>query len=94
MLSRFLIPKEEVASLKFLMDDVLTNNNDRAKRKISLMRALTLGNAEQSKVQIVLRDATGIKVVHTTIWGVTDQNIILKYGMVIPIRSVVYIEIV
>lgn len=46
-----------------------------------------LGN-NKIKVKIIFQDSEGKKVVDTSIWGITEQNIILKGTTIIPIRSI------
>lgn len=88
-----LIEKEEVESLHFPSEDVLTTENDKAQRKIAVDRAISLGNLEHYKVKIYFADAEGEKLVHTTIWAVTDEAIVLKQNVVIPFKRIIKLEI-
>jgi len=38
--------------------------------------------------KILFEDASELKRVETTIWGITDKNIILKRGTIIPIQRI------
>ncbi|HTF05186.1 MAG TPA: hypothetical protein VK826_14255 [Bacteroidia bacterium] len=82
------IDKEFVRDLSFPKDDVLLSMDERRKRRLELDRALILGNVDHSKVKIYFTDNEGFKQVETTIWAVTEERIILKSGMVIPIRRI------
>ena len=82
------IDKEFVRDLSFPKDDVLTSAEERRQRRMELDRALILGNVDHSKVKIFFSDNEGFKQVETTIWAVTEERIILKSGMVIPIRRI------
>ena len=82
------IDKEFVRDLSFPKDDVLISMDERRKRRLELDRALILGNVDHSKVKIYFTDNEGFKQVETTIWAVTEERIILKSGMVIPIRRI------
>jgi hypothetical protein len=82
------IDKEFVRDLSFPKDDVLLSMDERRKRRLELDRALILGNVDHSKVRIYFTDNEGLKQVETTIWAVTEERIILKSGMVIPIRRI------
>ncbi len=82
------IDKETVCNLSFPKDDVLSSIEERRKRRVELDRALILGNVDHSKVKIYFTDNDGYKQVETTIWAVTEERIILKSGMVIPIRRI------
>jgi len=74
--------------LHFLKKDVLEEREDIARRKQELDRALSLGNLEQSKIKIFFEDDASKKMVETTIWGVTEERVILKQGVVIPIQRI------
>ena len=49
---------------------------------------MKLGNSKKFKVHIIFEDKEGLKKVETTIWGVTEKNIILKRGTLIPIHRI------
>lgn len=78
------IAKENIKKLSFLNCDVLQSKNKINERQIELERAMSLGNLEQVKVKIFFEDDKEKLFVDTTIWAVTDENIILKQGLVIP----------
>lgn len=82
------IDKEFVRDLSFPKEDVLATIEERRLRRLELDRALILGNVDHSKVKILFSDGEGLKQVETTIWAVTEERIILKSGMVIPIRRI------
>lgn len=82
------IAKEQVNDLRFPSTEVLQDRDDIRKRRMDLERALVLGNLEKSKVRIVFEDEGGMKMVETTIWSLTDDRVILKGNMGIPLRRV------
>ncbi|MGG7033572.1 MAG: hypothetical protein ACI7YS_00040 [Flavobacterium sp.] len=83
-----LIEKEEIETLCFPHHDVLEDQEDINQRNSELKRALSLGNLEHSKIKIFFEDNKSKKVVETTIWGITDNSIILKKGVNIPINRI------
>jgi len=83
-----LIDKEFVRDMSFPKDDVLSTLEEKRQRRLTLDRALILGNVDHTKVRIYFSDNEGYKQVETTIWAVTEERIILKSGMVIPIRRI------
>ena len=91
--SAVLIEKEEVANLTFPAEEVLFDDEKLLDRKNKMKRAETLGNIERSKCKITFEDSEGLKRIETTIWGVGDKNIILKKGMIIPVRRIHEIRI-
>lgn len=82
------IEKENISSLSFPKLDVLNDQDEIQQRFSDLIRALSLGNLEHSKIKIYFEDNLSKKVVETTVWGVTDQRVILKQGNSIPINRI------
>ncbi|MGH2666701.1 hypothetical protein [Flavobacterium sp.] len=82
------IEKEAITELHFPENDVLDDREEIEQRHVDLDRALSLGNLEHSKIKIFFEDDSSKRVVETTIWGVTDERVILKQGVVIPINRI------
>ncbi len=89
-----LVEKEVVGLLHFPSDDVLFDQSDRLNRDKNLRTALSLGNLDHEKVKITFQDIEGTKQVETTIWGVTDREVILKQGRVIPIHRIIHVQVI
>ncbi len=83
-----LVAKENVSQLTFPKSDVLLSENKQLERKRRVVRAMKLGNNKKFKVKIIFEDMEGLKKVETTVWGVTEKNIILKQGTLIPIERI------
>ncbi|MFV8271143.1 hypothetical protein ACNQGP_14580 [Flavobacterium sp. GT2N3] len=83
-----IIDKEDIAFLKFPQTDVLSDVDEIKTRISAINRALSLGNLEHSKIKIFFEDIESKKIVDTTVWGVTDKNVILKQGVMIPIHRI------
>lgn len=88
-----LIEKESVADLHFPHAPVLKKEEDIKLLKRQLDRANALGNIEHHKVKIFFEDEAGKKVVNTTIWGITDNVILLKKNVTLPIERIIKLEI-
>ena len=86
------IDKEAVPGLRFPDIEILTDKEDIKQRAIDLQRCLSLGNLEHSKIKIYFEDDTSGKVVDTTVWGLTDKRVILKQGIVIPIKRITKVK--
>ena len=82
------IQKELISDLRFPQSDVLSEKEKIFARQNDLDRALALGNLEHSKIRIYFEDEDSMKMVETTVWGVTDNRVILKQGVVIPIGRI------
>lgn len=83
-----IIDKEDIALLKFPQTDVLDDVDEIKTRISEINRALSLGNLEHSKIKIFFEDDESKKIVDTTVWGVTDKNVMLKQGVMIPIHRI------
>lgn len=88
-----LIPKEEIASLRFPRQPLALSEHERRRIMERMHEATRLGNAEHGKCRIIFEDSEGVKAVETTIWAYDPENIVLKYGMSIPVSRVVSIDI-
>lgn len=88
-----LVEKEEVANFQFPKEAVKISGDELKVLKMQLQSANTLGNIEHHKVKIYFEDAEGKKVVYTTIWGMTEEYILLKKNVFIPIQRIVKLEI-
>lgn len=87
------VEKEDVAGMHFSKEEILEDAELIAARKADVNRAISLGNLEHYKVKIYFADDNGEKVVHTTIWAVTDVAIVLKQHVLIPINRIIKLEI-
>jgi hypothetical protein len=86
--SPILVQKEEIANFLFPSTEVLTSKDLIKLRRADLERATTLGNAERGKIKITFEDSECVKRVETTIWATTENNIVLKGGVFIPIHRI------
>lgn len=88
-----LIDKELIAGLRFPNQPVAIADEQRKAIHAKLLEATKLGNTHHGKSRITFQDDEGTKAVETTIWTFDKDNIVLKYGMTIPLARVVSIEI-
>ena len=83
-----IIDKEDIELLKFPVSDVLEDDSEKKTRIGEINRALALGNLEHSKIRIFFEDTETKYKVDTTVWAVTDKNVVLKQGVRIPINRI------
>jgi uncharacterized protein (UPF0248 family) len=83
-----LVEKEEIFEFIFPRVEVLDCEIKRNEREERIRKAKKLGNSLKGKVKIIFEDTTSLKKVETTIWGVTEKNIILKRSTLIPIHRI------
>lgn len=82
------IEKENIETLNFPTEDVLTDKIEIANRKTELERAMTMGNIDHVKIAIFFEDDKDLYVTNTTIWAVTPVHIVLKKGVTIPVNRI------
>lgn len=85
------LEKEQVETLEFPEQEILQNEDEKVNRVVALKRALWLGNLERIKVKIYFADRIKKYLIETTIWGITEERIILKRGVTIPIHRVLQV---
>jgi hypothetical protein len=88
-----IIPKERIPTLRFPRQPLMLSDTERRAILHNMEEATRLGNSEHGKCRIVFQDDEGLKAVETTIWTYDPDNIVLKYGMVIPVSRVVSVDI-
>ncbi|WP_426062161.1 hypothetical protein [Hymenobacter sp. B1770] len=85
-----IVEKEELATMLFPHEDVLTEEADRQRRRADANRAVTLGNAYHGKLDIYFKTENGsTKRVATTLWAADADHLTLKSGVVLPMRAVI-----
>ena len=87
------IEKEMIENLRFPSSEVLFDLTKIKERTTDLERALALGNLEHSKIKIYFADENSCKVVETTVWAVTDKQVILKQSVGIPINRIYSVKL-
>lgn len=88
------IEKEEISGLKFPKESVISSPESQKKLRSYLDKALSLGNLDHVKVKIYFEDDQGLKMVETTVWAVSEENISLKKEVHIPIRRIHFVELI
>ena len=87
------IDKSVIANLKFSAEDVLSTNEDRSIRNWKLNRALHVGNNYKTHVNLIFKDIQdNIYSTELTVWAVTENQVVLKGTMMVPITSVIDVE--
>jgi hypothetical protein len=82
------IEKESIEKISFPDQEVLLTQEQINHRQYEAQRAMKLGNYFKDKVKVIFEDTEGIKMVETTVWGVTDKRLLLKRGIMIPLNRV------
>ena len=87
------IEKENISNFLFPQEEVLKDDFAKQERLLNIYRGIKLGNTLKNKVEIIFEDVLGIKKVETTIWGATDNYIILKSNLLIPIHRIYSVNV-
>ncbi|MFN0275564.1 MAG: hypothetical protein ACKVPJ_07460 [Chitinophagales bacterium] len=82
------IEKEKIPTLEFHNKEVLHELHLVIRRKQLLTQAMLLGNSYHTKVNIVFEVIGGIYQVETTIWATTDEYVLLKGAVYLPIKCI------
>lgn len=82
------IEKEALDTIQFPSQEVLMSTEYKEQRLYDAKRAMKLGNLFNDKVKIVFEDTEGLKAVETTVWGMTDNYLIFKRGMMLPLNRI------
>jgi hypothetical protein len=89
-----LIQKENVPDFSFVSYDVLDNIEERGLRALDLQKAMVLGNGDHVKISISFLTTDGMKKVETTVWAATEESIMLKGGVSIPVHCIKEIKLI
>lgn len=82
------VEKEAIEKLNFPAQDVLLLREQMEERRSEIEKAMRLGNMFKGRVKIVFEDSEGLKMVETSIWGLSYKNVVLKNGILLPIHRV------
>jgi len=83
------VQKELLDTIHFPKQEVLSDIEQIKQRIDSAKRAMLLGNStDNHKVKIIFEDTEGMKMIETTVWGVTDKYLLLKRGMSLPLHRI------
>ena len=80
-----IIEKEKVAEYQIV--PAFVDNTQRWTDK--LQYAVRLGNEFKGKTTIVFETTKGPRAVETTVWSVTENYLMLKGGVAIPLASII-----
>jgi hypothetical protein len=83
-----IVQKEDIPHLHFVHHEVLPESEFLDKRKHLLYQSMLLGNTYHSKVKIVFETVEGFCQVETTVWATTEDFVMLKGGVYLPIRCI------
>jgi hypothetical protein len=93
METRKIIAKEELLHARFPQKDVLQDDVQKVLRKLSLQKAEKLGNGHKSKVRIEFTSLNHkFNIVNTTVWAATEEYVMLKGGMFLPVSAILNVE--
>ncbi len=88
------IHRSRIFELPFSREDVLTEEVDKTLRRVELERAMKLGNNYRQAVLLQFRTSDGrLGETEATIWAVTEKNVELKGGKIIPIAAIFNVDI-
>ena len=88
------VHRSRIWELSFKREDVLVNEGDKTMRRLDLERAMKLGNTYKQSVTLQFKTSDNVsREVTATVWAVTEKNVELKGGKIIPISSIFRVEL-
>lgn len=87
------VEKEQLDEIEFVEEEVLGSAGERRRRAFLLEQAMILGNGFKKKVRIYFMSKNGPCMLETTVWGVTERNVLFKGGRTLPISSIYRVEL-
>lgn len=88
------IDMANAAVMQFAKTDVLVDKAQKAERKHDLFRAMLLNYVEHQPVQILFRNRSGeLLAIECAVIALTDEHVMLRSGIIIPVQSIVLIEL-
>lgn len=80
---------------KFARTEVLFDKDQKAERKNQLLRAMLLNYLEHQSVTIYFKNnLDDLFFIDCSVIAVTDEHAMLKSGLIIPVQSIISIELV
>ena len=83
-----MIQKEEIEN--YLITPAKDNKTDYWRKELEY--AVRLGNEFKGKTIITFMTSEGPMTVETTVWSVTEKNLQLKGGVMLPLSSIIMIS--
>jgi hypothetical protein len=82
------IAKEEILNYKII--PAFVDNSEYWRNELNY--AVRLGNEFKGKTTITFETTQGPKTVETTVWSITDEDLQIKGGTIIPLESLIQIH--
>lgn len=87
------IEKEAIGNLRFNRTEMLSDPEAIQLRNERLSRACQLGNGYKGKVTIRFVSTEGAHEVTTTVWNCSEDMIVLKNGLHIPVSAITFVSL-
>jgi len=86
------IERAKLVALHWSKKDVLPSPEGRLKRMQRLRHGAFLGNLEEKKVRIYMHAKEGDYCVCTTVWACTEDWLVFKDGIKVPVSCVTEVD--
>lgn len=87
-----LVDKTSISTFTFPEDSIHNSEIETKNLMIKLKVAASLG-AMKKKCKIFFEDSIELKVVETTVWSISEENVMLKAGISIPLKRILHVTI-
>ncbi len=86
------IKNEQIKSLTFPKEDVLSSIKEQVTRSLTLKRIIRMANLGDTTTTVLFIDDQGIKKIKTSLSKVTDTELILDSLVRIPLNRILHIS--
>lgn len=88
------VDKSNINRISFSKEEILNSENAQIERKAKLKRSLTLGNLYKQHVKIkFVNQNKQVLRTFATVWALTEKYVILKGGRMIPLTSIITVDL-
>jgi hypothetical protein len=88
------IDMAEFGISKFAKNEVLPDSAQKDERKLKLLRAMLLHFIEHQTVKVFFKNEKEEELsIECSVIAVTDEHLMLKSGLIIPIKAILSIEL-
>jgi len=92
LIDPILVDKTSISTFTFPEDSIHNSEIETKNLMIKLKVAASLG-AMKKKCKIFFEDSIELKVVETTVWSISEENVMLKAGISIPLKRILHVTI-
>jgi len=87
-----IVKNEQIKSLTFPKEDVLSSIKEQVERSVTLQRVMRMANLGDTSNTVLFIDDQGIKQIESSLSKVTDTTLILDSLVKIPLNRILHVS--